>query len=263
MAFFVITGGSGTIGTAIAPRLIADGHRVRTLDAVEAPADATWEHVVAEIQDVDALVPHVAGADIVLHLAGYPTERAWDDILTVNIDGTRNVLEAARVAGVPRVLLASSIHAVGFARAADVRDVEVLPPRPDTYYGVSKAAMEALGSLYADRFGMTVVSARICQFGERPTDTLGVATWLSPGDAVRLMEAAAALERPGHTVVWGVSANRPRWFSTTAGEAIGFVAQDDAVAVLDRDGEDLGTPDERGVLGGSFADDDHPVGQEW
>lgn len=263
MAFFVITGGSGRIGGALAPRLVDDGHRVRTLDTREAPDGATWEHVIAGIEQVDALVPHFEAADIVVHLAGHPTERAWHDILSVNIDGTRNVLEAARLAGVPRVLLASSIHAVGFETPAVVRDTPVVVPRPDTYYGVSKAAMEALGSLYADRFGMTVVSARICTFGERPSKARDSATWFSPGDATRLVEAVAALDRPGHTIVWGVSANRPGWFSTRAGESIGFVAQDDAVASLERDGALVEVPGDDVLLGDSFADADHPVGQEW
>lgn len=263
MAFFVITGGSGRIGSTLAPRLLAHGHRVRTIDAVEAPDGATWEHEVAEIEEVEPLVPLVEGADIVLHLAGYPSEREWDDILSVNIAGTRNVLEASRVAGVPRVLLASSIHAVGFETPAGVQRAAVVPPRPDSYYGVSKAVMESLGSMYADRFGMTVVSARICAFGERPKDALGVATWFSPGDAVRLVEAAAALETPGHSIVWGVSRNRAGWFPLEAGEAIGFHPQDDAAVLIEREGLDLGRPDPEGILGGSFAEDDHPVGQEW
>jgi UDP-glucose 4-epimerase len=263
MTHFAITGGSGRIGCSIAPRLLEHGHQVRTIDAIEAPEGATWTHVVSEIDDVDTLVETFSGADAVIHLAGLASERPWHDILSVNIDGTRNVLEAARIAGVRRVLLASSIHAVGFETPAGIGDVPVPLPRPDTYYGVSKAAMEALGSLYADRFDMTVVSARICAFGDAPEDDLGVATWLSVDDATRLVEAVGALDRAGHSIVWGVSANAADWFPRQAGEAIGFFPQDDAEELVAREGLELRRPDRSGVLGGLFADDDHPIGEEW
>jgi len=79
------------------------------------------------------------------------------------------VSAVAREAGVQRVLLASSIHAVGFHTPASVEAVEVPTPRPDTYYGVGKVVMEALGQLYADRFGMSVVAARLGTVEPEPT----------------------------------------------------------------------------------------------
>ena len=84
-----------------------------------------------------------------------------DHLVRTNVDGTKTLLDACVAAGVPRVLLASSLHAVGYVPAVSLAEAPVLCPRPDSYYGWSKVAIEALGSLYADRFGMTVVSARL------------------------------------------------------------------------------------------------------
>ena len=73
-------------------------------------------------------------------------------ILGANIVGMRNVFEAAWLCGVKRVVWASSDHAVGFYRRDETIDHTVYP-KPDSRYGVSKVSGEAMGSLYADRYG--------------------------------------------------------------------------------------------------------------
>jgi uronate dehydrogenase len=261
----VITGAAGRIGRAIVPLLRRPGRTLRLVDTspVELEGDDVSWHEVS-IEDGDGMERMLEGTSGVVHLAGLSSERPWADLLRVNIDGTHTVLEAARRTGVERVLLASSIHAVGFAPIDAAAATEPLLPRPDTYYGVSKAAMEALGSLYADRFGMSVVSARICMFLEQPTGRLAIAEWLSPGDMVRLVEASLALDDGMHHIVWGVSANAPGWFSLDAGFAIGYRPQDDARAVsLERDGVEPAEPDRAAPLGGAFTDEEHPVGGSW
>jgi dTDP-4-dehydrorhamnose reductase len=268
MQLVVVTGAAGRIGRAIVPLLAKPGRRLRLIDtdrpASAPPSDADIEWRSASIEDPDTLGPAFDGADAVVHLAGLSSERPWADLLRINIDGTHTVLEAARAAGVGRVLLASSIHAVGFAPVASAALDPLASPRPDTYYGVSKAAMEALGSLYADRFGMSIVSARICTFLEEPGDGRAVAQWLSPGDAARLAEAAIALDDGRHHVVWGVSDNAPGWFALDAGRAIGYHPQDDAVAERTRrDGEAPPPPDPGAPLGAAFTDADHPLGGTW
>ncbi|MDJ1113812.1 NAD-dependent epimerase/dehydratase family protein [Microbacterium dauci] len=250
MAVIVITGAAGVIGQAVSPQL-ATRHQLRLLD-VQIPehADSTWTR--GSIADSETLAKVLDGADTLVHLAGIPTEAPWEDLLTVNIDGTRRVLEAARDAGVRRVMLASSIHAGGYLTGADADSREV---RPDSFYGVSKAAMEALGSLFADRFGMCVVSARICTFGTEPSAGRTVATWLSAADMVGLVEAVANLETPGHHLIWAVSNNSPGWFNLEPGRRVGYHPVDDAAARLE---EIAGTPpklpDSHSVLGGPFLD---------
>jgi len=252
----VITGAAGRIGSALRPLLAAEGRTLRLMDVVESdtPAGAGEEWTTADLADTDALEPVFRGADLVVHLGGIPGEQGWEDIDEVNITDTRNVLESAHRVGVTRLLLASSIHAVGFHTLADAGRVAVLPARPDTYYGVSKAALEALGSLYVDRYGMSIVSARIANFGERPSGALGLSTWLAPSDMARLVEAAGALEGPGHHIVWGISNNTRRTASAEAGHAIGFHPEEDAerfAAETDEGGDPIGDP-ETARLGGSF-----------
>jgi nucleoside-diphosphate-sugar epimerase len=230
MKRFLVTGGSGTIASAIRPILAHQGHSLRLLDIAPPRADAVGseEFVRGSLMDLEALVDACSGVDLIVHLGGYPTEDTWENIVETNITGTRTVLEAARIAGVSHLLLASSVHAVGFATAADAASAETVYPRPDTYYGVGKVAAEALGSLYADRFDMSIVSARIANFADRPLGDRGLALWFSAGDMARLVEATLALDRPGHSVVWGVSRNTRSWVRTDAGDRIGYAPLDDA-----------------------------------
>ncbi|GAB3496296.1 hypothetical protein GCM10027521_46080 [Amycolatopsis cihanbeyliensis] len=135
------------------------------------------------VADPDAMAGACAEVDAVTHLGGHSRENTWAETVEVNINGTHTVLEAARAARVPRVVLASSNHAVGFRHTAEAGE-RGLPadssPRPDTYYGVSKAAIESLGSLYHSRFGLDVICVRIGSCFERPQEVRGPATWLSP-----------------------------------------------------------------------------------
>jgi uronate dehydrogenase len=106
---------------------------------------------------------------------------------------------------------------------------ETYVPRPDGLYGVSKVYGEALGRMYVDRFGLEFVALRIGTFAERPPDRRALATWLSHGDAVRLVDAALTAPDAGFTIVYGASANTRRWWPLDdAAKRIGFAPQDDA-----------------------------------
>ena len=229
----VLTGAAGRIGTYLRHEdggLAARGWRLRLVDARE-PDDVRDEETfaAADLSDEesrDALAEAMDGADGVVHLAGIPSEDTWTRIRRANIDGTYRVLEAARRAGVRRVVLASSNHAVGFYPTGEVARTDE-PPRPDSYYGVSKAAMEALGSLYADKYGLEVVSLRIGLCADRPGTTFDLGIWLSPADSVRLVDAALRGPVDGHTVAFGISANTRGWWDLTTARALGYRPQDD------------------------------------
>lgn len=254
----VITGASGVIGRTI--RSAMAGRPLRLLDVVPpAPAEPgeDVEIITASVTDLAAMTEACRGATAVVHLGGIATEGRWADILDVNIDGTRAVLEAARVAGVPRVVLASSNHAVGFRTRAEGDPLPAdIGPRPDTYYGVAKVAMEGLGSLYHDRFGMDVICLRIGTMRATPGDARALATWLSPGDGARLVEACLTVPSPGFRVVWGISRNTRRWWSLAAGEEIGYRPEDDAEAyaaeILDGGAEPDPTADIHFRVGGGY-----------
>jgi uronate dehydrogenase len=263
----LITGAAGKIGGLIRPLLRQPGRVLRLLDiAGVSDLHSDEEFVQASVTDLEAMTEACRGADLVVHLAGHPSERPWEQILETNIHGGYVVLEAAHRAGVRRLLLGSSVHAVGYVRAADAASEPVLLPRPDTFYGVSKVALEALGSLYADRFGLSVVSARICT-ARADIDTGGrtLSTWVSPGDMARLVEAALANDPPGHHIVWGVSDNTRSWFSLEAGKAIGFHPLDDADRHITA-GTDVPAstaPDAETRLAAAFIDEQHPLGGTW
>ncbi len=226
----LITGSAGVVGTLMRPRLRRPGRVLRLLDvAPQTASDASEEVVTASVTDAAAMASACEGVDALIHLGGHSRENSWAATLDVNIDGTHTVLEAAREAGVKRVLLASSNHAVGFRRNDDDLPADS-SPRPDTYYGVSKAVIEALGSLYHSRFGMDVIVIRIgsCFETPLPLGPRGLTTWLSPDDGARLFEACLAAPSPGYRLIWGVSDNTRRIYSLAEAEALGYKSLDDA-----------------------------------
>jgi uronate dehydrogenase len=238
----LITGAAGGVGQLMRPRLRRDGRVLRLLDLV-APAPAEpgeqVELVTGSVTDPAAMAAACEGVDAIIHLGGHSRETAWADTVEVNINGTHTVLEAARLAGVPRIVLASSNHAAGFREIADAGPAG-LPadssPRPDTYYGVSKAAIEALGSLYHSRFGLDVIAVRIgsCFETPLPLGPRGLLTWLSPDDGARLFEACLAAPSPGYRIIWGVSDNTRRICSLVEAEALGYKSLDDAERFADQ-----------------------------
>jgi nucleoside-diphosphate-sugar epimerase len=256
-----LTGGAGMMATLLRPYLAGAGYAVRLVDLAAAADPSPNESVhVGSVTDPDFMADALKGATAVIHLGGLHREKTWAELVSTNITGTQVTLEAARQNGVERVLLASSTHAVGFHPTEAAAQDSVLIPRPDTYYGVSKAAVEALGSLYADKYGMKVVSARIGTGGERPGNLRTLGSWLSPADSFRLVEATLNnLGAPGHHVVWAVSANTRGWANLHAGKRIGFEPQDDAEAFAG--GVDTTARDEWAeLLGGAWASDSHRVG---
>ncbi len=168
------------------------------------------------------------------------------------------MFEAARQASVGRLVYASSNHAVGFSPSATFPVEDYAFPAPDTYYGVSKVAGEALAALYHHRHGLDAICIRILTCAERPQTVRSLSTWLSPDDAGRLFEACLSAPRPGFRVVFGVSANtRGGWVSLDEARALGYEPRDDAEAyaaeVIAKHGEpDLGDP-VLAYLGGEFA----------
>ena len=233
----LITGAAGSIGTMLRPRM-ARPHRVlRLLDIAPIPHPQPGERietVIADITDLDAIQHAAQDVDAVIHLGGIASEAEWDRILHANIHGTYTVLEAARRAGGPRVILASSNHAVGFHPYSEGLVPDYVFPRPDTFYGVSKATNEALGSLYHDRHGMNVLCVRIGACIDRPRNHRMLSMWLSPDDCARLMEALLSAPDPGFRVLWGVSANTRNRFSLTEAHALGYRPQDDAERYADK-----------------------------
>ncbi len=257
MPTVLITGAAGRVGAMLRERLAAPGRTLRLLDITPLTPGPGEEVVQASVTDLAAVTAACQGAEAVIHLAGLASESDWKSIAEVNIHGTYVVFEAARRAGAGRVVYASSNHAVGFTPAEKFPVPDYAFPAPDTYYGVSKAAGEALAALYHYRYRMDTICLRILTCADRPTTVRGLSTWLSPDDAGRLFEACLTTPRPGFRVAYGVSRNtRGGWVSLDEARALGYEPRDDAerfaAEVLAR--QDLAELDGRltAYLGGEF-----------
>ncbi|HEY4440372.1 MAG TPA: NAD(P)-dependent oxidoreductase [Candidatus Elarobacter sp.] len=244
-----VTGAAGTIGKRLCADLARD-HEIVRIDLHDAD-------LVADVQDLDALVAAFAGCETVIHLAGVvEVEASWEATHGPNIAGTYNAFEAARRAGCKRMIFASSNHCVGryevenkpaiyepgFGLVVGTDD----PYRPDGLYGVWKAFGEVLGRYYSDQFGLQVTCVRIGSITaeDRPDDpsvaessgwlNLTVeqkfaryaATWMSQRDFARLVRAIVARD-VRFAIVYGVGDNATRFWDLEPGRAIfGFWPQD-------------------------------------
>ena len=257
MAVVLITGAAGRIGVMLRPRLASAGRVLRLLDLAELAAGSGEETVQADVTDLDAMTKACSGVSAVIHLAGIAREAPWEQVAAANIHGTYVTFEAARRAGVDRVIFASSNHAVGFTPRAAFPAPDYAFPAPDSYYGVSKVAGEALASLYHHRYGMDAICVRILTCADRPPTVRALSTWLSPDDAGRLFEACLTTSRPGYRVIYGVSRNtRGGWVSLAEAQALGFHPRDDAevfaAEVLARPGQPGPGDPVLAYLGGEF-----------
>jgi uronate dehydrogenase len=224
----LITGAAGGIGSALRDTLRGIYPVLRVSDrAALAPAREGEEVDRTDLADRAAVERMVEGVDGIVHLGGISGESDWDSILEGNIVGLYNVFEAARQAGVQRIVFATSNHAVGFYPRAQTIDDRVVP-RPDSRYGVSKAFGEALGSLYSDKHGLGVLCTRIGNFGVRPIDVRRLAIWISPRDYTQLVRIG--LEHPDirFEIVYGVSNNRRSWYDNSNALRLGYRPQDDS-----------------------------------
>ena len=244
----VITGAAGLVGSMLRPRLARPGRTLRVLDVAPLTAGPGEEAIAASVTDMDAMTAACRGADAVIHLAGIPGEASWERICELNIGGSYVTFEAARRAGTPRVIFASSNHAVGFTPRSAFPVPDYAFPAPDTNYGVSKAATEALAAMYHYRYGLDAICLRILSCFPRPANVRMLSTWLSPDDA----------EPRPFRVAFGVSANtRGGWVSLAEARALGYQPADDAEAYAAEIIAEHGEPDPAAdpvqrYLGGEF-----------
>ncbi len=221
----LITGAAGSIGSFLRGTLRGKYLlRLSDVNPISKLADGE-EFVAADITDAGALLPLMEGVDGVVHLGGVPREDLWEPILDINIVGAYNVFEAARRQGVERFIFASSNHAIGFYPRSQRIGTDVTV-RPDSRYGVSKAFAEALGSLYADKYGMRVMCIRIGNVAEEPVDVRRLSIWVSPRDLSQLIEIG--LEHPDmrYEIVYGVSDNARSWWDNSNAARLGYVPVD-------------------------------------
>lgn len=222
----LLTGAAGGLGRELRARLKPHCDALRLSDIADLGVAAPGEELaVAPLEDRAAVFKMLEGVSAVVHLGGVSVETPWDPILRANIDGTYNIYEGARRAGVRRIIFASSNHVTGFYRQDEVVSAED-PMRPDGLYGVSKAFGESLARFYFDRYGIETVAVRIGSSFPAPKDRRMLATFLSYDDLERLVVAALTAPVVGYTVVYGASDNRTKWWDNTKAGHLGWEPQD-------------------------------------
>jgi len=226
MKTVLITGAGGDVGTHLR-RELAGKYRMVLSDLRALKPDKSEKFIRADIAKMADALKITRGVDAIVHLGGYSVEGPWPAILQANIVGCYNIFEAARRNGVKRILFPTSNHAVGFYRRDQTIDHRVYP-KPDSRYGVSKVFGEALGSLYADKYGMEVFMVRIGNVNPRPIDKRRLSIWISPRDLAQLV--SIGIDRPGirFEIVYGISGNQRAWYDNANAARLGYRPQDDS-----------------------------------
>ncbi len=228
MKRILITGAAGYIGGILRRELRGRYPVLRLSDIADMGTPGAGEEIVAcDLADAGGVEAMMAGVDAVVHLGAISTEDSFDRILAANIVGTYNVFEGARRQGVPRVVFASSNHAIGFYERAQPVGLDAAF-RPDSRYGVSKAFGEIVARYYFDKFGLESASLRIGTAAEAPQEERHLSTWISPSDLVQLVGRCLDARPLGCAVVYGVSNNSRGWWSNEQAGHLGFLPADTA-----------------------------------
>jgi uronate dehydrogenase len=218
----LLTGAAGGIGTRLRSLLKGVYRELRLSDvAVPARLGRDEKFVKADLADMAEVEKAVQGVDGIIHLGGVSIEKPWEMIHPANIVGCYNLFEAARRHGVKRVVFASSNHVMGFYRRHRRVGTDALV-RPDSRYGVSKAFGEALGALYADKYGLGVLCIRIGNFADKPVDLRRMSIWISPADLVQLIRIGLEHPELRYEVVYGASENARSWWDNAAAFRLGY-----------------------------------------
>jgi len=247
----LLTGASGHVAQLLMPGLgeyslrLADRARPEAMAALAAEsagegADQGDVHAdvhVGDLADRAFAADVVKGVDTVVHLAANPNAgAAWDDLASPNIESVVAVLEAAQRADVRRVVLASSVHAMGAYVQQERHPVDPeWPPAPCCAYGATKAFGEALGRTYSYRTGLSVVCLRFGGVQKRPQSVGSMATWLAPEDLQHLVVRSIEASDIRFGVYHGISANtRSEWDIANARADIGYAPTGDSETFLDQ-----------------------------
>lgn len=166
MTKVLVTGAAGFLGSSLAKELCRSGYQVRALlheTSGNSRVLPEIETVAADIRDAKKVQETVDGCGAIVHLAAkvhaIDDRGAEKDYESVNVEGTRHILDAAVRSGVTRIVFASSVKVFGEETRGCVDETEA--PDPRTAYGRSKWRAEQLVSEYAERHGLTAVSLRL------------------------------------------------------------------------------------------------------
>ena len=244
MTNVLITGMSGLIGGLLRDRLQrVGGYELAALNRRPVEGVACFQ---ADISDLDAIRPAFSGRDVVVHLAAQVRDEPFGSLVATNLVGTYNVYEAARLAGVKRVIFASSgattkgwedvppYDAIAQRRFQDLPDTwPMITPdmvRPRGTYGASKVWGEALGRHFSDAHGLSVLCVRIGAVSEgvTPGQREPSSNFLSHRDVADILHRC--IDAPDHLmydIFFATSRNRYGYRDLEhSRDILGFVPQD-------------------------------------
>lgn len=181
MSLCLVTGGAGFIGSHLVEALLQRGDRVRVLDNLSSGRLANIaavfpkiEFIEGNIQDETVVQQAMAGVELVFHLAAVvsvPQSMVRpQEAESINVIGTLNLLQAARAAGVFRLILSSTCAIYGDEPI--LPKIESMPPQPQSPYAISKLAAEQYCRLFTTTFGLETMALRYFNvFGPRQDPT--------------------------------------------------------------------------------------------
>jgi nucleoside-diphosphate-sugar epimerase len=235
----LITGPGGRVGPHILP-LLRESFALRLFDVRPSPLEADDEAIVGDIRDFDALRQACEGVKAMVHLAAISDEDDFHtSLLPMNLAGVYNAFEAARQAGVRKVLFISTGQTV-LRYPKNERVTPDMPVRPWTIYACTKIFGEALARYYSEQHGLSMICIRLCWF--QPYDSALLRQpgdiqrkWCSPRDFAQLLLKCLRADVP-FAIFFGVSNNTGRMLDiSNAQQLVGYDPQDDAARYLHKE----------------------------
>lgn len=233
MKKIAITGAAGVVGSGLRSQLLQRGYRLLLLDVQPITDCAAGETAAAaDITDQAAMLAQLRGADALIHLASCTSDAPWPEQVRLSVEGCIRVFDAAREAGVNRIVYASSHHVVGMHRRPPAGPLvnSHAQLRPDSRYAVGKAFGESLAALYACKFGMQVMVIRIGNANAQPADRRRLGNWISWRDLGQLVTIGLEHSDLVFEVVYGISDATGRHYDNASAYALGYRPDDGTAA---------------------------------
>ncbi len=232
MSRVLVTGSAGAIGLPVCRELARRGHEVRGLDRVRTPE--LEDSVSVELEDRAGVREAMRGVDCVVHLAAEPNDADFAILAGPNVLGLFHVLDGARQEGVRRVVLASSIQALGKWWSQERAEPALAADSsPLNHYALTKVWAEQMGEMYSRCYGLSVIAVRVAFMVRNLEEALRLRqqrlfdVYLSRGDVGRFFALSVEARGVDFAVLYAVGRGGERLLDMEAPRRlIGFEAAD-------------------------------------
>lgn len=216
----LVTGAAGEISTLLRPTLRAEYDLLLT-DLTEISDLQEGESFQkADLADESQLLALMKDCQGILHLGGQSKEAEYEGLSDANLKGISNLYEAARKSDISRIILASSMHVMGFHGRREILSEEG-PVGPDSLYAASKLFGEAVAHLYACKYGIRSCCIRIGAVGPDPHE-VEPGNWLAPADLMQLIQIGLTHPDMGYEIFHGLSNSKGAPFTGDRAAKFGY-----------------------------------------